>query len=53
MENPISPPAKSGHQYDKDGYDVHPNQKKDIANNGPASKVTSRRASGGTLAGAY
>jgi hypothetical protein len=53
MEKPISPPARRGDQYDIDGYDVHPNQKKAIANRGAASSVTSRRASGGTLAGAY
>jgi hypothetical protein len=53
MENPIKPPAKRGDQYDIDGYDVHPNQKKEIANSGAPSSVTSRRASGGTLAGAY
>jgi len=53
MEKPISPPARRGDQYDIDGYDVHPNQKKEIANKGAPSSVTSRRASGGTLAGAY
>jgi hypothetical protein len=53
MEKPNSPPAKRGDQYDIDGNDVHPNQKKEIANRGAASSVTSRRASGGTLAGAY
>jgi hypothetical protein len=53
IEKPNSPPAKRGDQYDIDGYDVHPNQKKEIENSGAASRVTSRRASGGTLAGAY
>jgi len=53
MEKPIRPPAKRGDQYDIEGYDVHPNQKKEIANNGAANSVDSRRASGGTLAGAY
>jgi hypothetical protein len=53
IEKPNSPPAKRGDQYDIDGYDVHPNQKKEMANRGAASSVTSRRASGGTLSGAY
>jgi hypothetical protein len=53
MEKPISPPAKRGDQNDIDGNDVHPNQKNEIANKGAPSSVTSRRASGGTLSGAY
>jgi hypothetical protein len=53
MAKPISPPAIQGDQYDIDEYDVHPNQKKEIANSGAANRVTSRRASGGTFAGAY
>ena len=48
MERPIKPPAKRGDHRGIEGYDVHPNQKKEIANRGAASSVTSRRASGGT-----
>jgi hypothetical protein len=53
MEKPKRPPAKRGDHSDIEGYDVHPNQKKEIANNGAPRSVTSRRASGGTFAGAY
>jgi hypothetical protein len=53
IPKPINPPAKRGDHKDIEGYDVHPNQKKEIANNGAPSSVTSRRASGGTLLGAY
>jgi hypothetical protein len=53
MEKPIKPPANRGDHKEIEGYDVHPNQKKEIANKGAASIVTSRRASGGTAAGAY
>jgi hypothetical protein len=53
MEKPISPPAMRGDHRLMEGYDVHPNQKKEIANKGALSSVTSRRASGGTLSGAY
>jgi len=53
MEKPIKPPAIRGDQSDIEGYDVHPNQKNETANKGAPSKVASRRASGGTLAGAY
>jgi len=53
MAKPIKPPAMRGDHKDIEGYDVHPNQKKEIANKGAASSVTSRRASGGTGSGAY
>ena len=52
MEKPNKPPARRGDHNDMEGYDVHPNQKKAIANKGAASNVTSRRASGGTGPGA-
>ena len=53
IAKPSKPPAKRGDHNDIEGYDVHPNQKKAIANKGAARIVTSRRASGGTGAGAY
>ena len=46
-------PANMGAQNDIDGYEVQPNQKKEIANMGVAHRHKSRRCSGGTGSGAY
>ena len=45
-------PANMGAQNDIDGYEVQPNQKKEIAKIGEAYKHKSKRYSGGTGAGA-
>jgi len=53
IPKPMTPPATRGDQRETEGNDVQPNQKKEIAKIGAPTMVISRRASGGTCAGAY
>lgn len=53
VPSPSPPPASIGTQYEIEGYEVQPNQKKETAKIGAPTKAISRRFSGGTGSGAY